>query len=148
MKKLFLVLIVLLLTACDYHKYSEDKTVSAPTTLNEEQIDRHLMKEIGSLPYEQLVVAFFNNNEVIDIGSVNNGNQGEVQISFNDIFHECMVRKCNGIIIAHNHPDKPFAHPSQADTQISVRFKEVLKKHNINLINSIIVTKYDTTWIL
>ncbi len=143
----FKLILILLLTSCalgsKYETYTPLATL--PTQFNTESTDRYLLTQYKGVLNEQARVIYCENNlylmdEVVS-GSINNVSVNGLQIVIN-----CTIKKCNKVILAHNHPGQYWARPSNIDLDNADKFKEMMNQADIQA-HYMIIGEHDANWI-
>ena len=107
----------------------------------------YLIQQYCNKSVEYLVVVYLHNKKIIQIKELAKGNEENVSVMQGTIYLDCLRVRCNTIIMAHNHPNRYFAHPSTIDKKTAIDLHAFLGRLKVHLLTSIILTKHDTFWI-
>lgn len=96
---------------------------------------------LRSLTYEEAHMALLSSNlDLIKIVKIGQGLLGKTAVDLRTGLREVILNPtCSYVIFAHNHPTGSVS-PSKEDVNISVRFMDLCKSMNVDLLDCIIVT--------
>lgn len=144
MKKLLLLSLFLTGCAAQYEKYQTVNTL--PPIFDQDQISRYLLTQYKGALNEQARVIYYRDNKYISDEVVGNGGVANVATNGLKIVIDCTIKKCNRVVLAHNHPGQYFASPSSTDLDSNDKFNEMMKQANI--IGSYVITAdSDVNWV-
>lgn len=104
-----------------------------------------ILKDMKYLEQEHLDVLFLNNvNAVIRRKNIFKGTVNSINVHPRDIFREAYRLNAHSIIIAHNHPSG-FSTPSDEDVEFTKVVAEAGKSFNLQLVDHLVIGKYDST---
>lgn len=91
--------------------------------------------------HEEVKILHLNrNNCVVNIHHVTSGSDNKSIVPIKDIIRQALIIKTSGIILFHNHPSGNLK-PSIEDLKVSTKLKEAAKLFDIQLLDSIILTR-------
>lgn len=91
--------------------------------------------------YEEFKVLLLNNsNQALGIYTLSNGGYTGTLVDIRILFAVILKSAATAFICCHSHPSGVLK-PSQADIKIHKKIKEVAKLHDINYLDSLIITK-------
>ncbi len=91
--------------------------------------------------HEEVKVIHLNRNgSIVNIQHVTSGSDSGCMVPIKDILRQAILIKVNSIILFHNHPSGNLK-PSIPDIEISKKLREACKLIDIQLLDSIIITR-------
>lgn len=120
----------------------EIQKVEKPKKFNNSQIiSKYLIQAIGQKPFECFIaITLANNNDVINIHTIANGNANNATINKNNLVRKILNDHPCGVVIAHNHP-KAETTPSLEDINTTIEMLNLLRGLGIKLHDHIIVNE-------
>jgi len=95
--------------------------------------------------HEEVKVLHLNrSHHVVNIHHVSSGSDGASIVPIKDIIRQAILIKTFSIVLLHNHPSSNLK-PSKADIQISNKLKKAAELFEIQLIDSVILTRESFT---
>lgn len=89
---------------------------------------------------EQLIAIGLNRgNKKIFVLEISIGNEKMCVMDIHELLRMCIMTKCSGIIIAHNHPSGNI-NPSQADDNMTKKVREALKVIDVEFMDHFILS--------
>jgi DNA repair protein RadC len=141
-----LALCFLILTGCSA-QYEVYEPVSAlPATFNQDQISRFLLTQYKNVGNEQARVIYFRDDKYLSDEIAATGSHNSVVANGLQIVVNCATKKCNHVVLAHNHPGQFFASASGVDLDNADKFEVMMKQANI-MANYVIVADSDVNWL-
>jgi DNA repair protein RadC len=117
---------------------SEEK-VKITSVYDAYQFVKYLSKE----SQEHMVALYLNSsNELLGKEVIAKGSLNVVRVLPRDILHYALKYNCNGIIIAHNHPNGS-SKPSQEDIEFTKKLYQISLEMGFEILDHIIVGKSD-----
>jgi DNA repair protein RadC len=91
--------------------------------------------------HEEFKVLHLNRaNHIVNIHEASKGTDAACIVSIKDIMRQAILMKTHAIIVAHNHPSGGLK-ASDEDIKISKKIREASKLFDINLLDSLILTR-------
>jgi DNA repair protein RadC len=127
-------------------QYEIYEPVSAlPPVYNQDSINRYLLTHYQGLGNEQARVIYFRDDKYL-FDEISNGGTNNVAVNGLQIVINCAVKKCNRVILAHNHPGEYFGRASGIDLDNADKFKDMMKQANITP-SYVILGNSDANWL-
>ena len=123
----------------EYNQFQSKEKVVLDTQL----MAKDFVKSIfAGVQVEQFyVICIGNQNEVLDMSELNSGSQNKVHIDIRELTNYVLQKKCERIIIAHNHPKgNPF--PSDADINMTRKIFNSCVLNDIDILDHVIYSPY------
>jgi DNA repair protein RadC len=143
-KFIFLLLLILSGCAAQYEKYAP--VASLPPAFNKEIINRFLLTQYKYVLNEQSRALYYRDNLYISDEIIAEGSSATVTANGLKIVINCILKKCNQVIIAHNHPGQYWGRASAPDLDNSEKFKAMMQQANIRGFY-VITGDSDVNWI-
>jgi hypothetical protein len=143
-----MIVLFLLLLGCTplkYEQYAEVKALQGSP--DRSTIDRYLLTQYKGMNTERIRVIYLQDGRYLKDEQLGNGYRNGAYANSIDIVAHCTLAHCNEILLAHNHPNLPYAEPSDMDIYTAARLSKFLLGTDIDLVASIIVSDKDTSWI-
>jgi DNA repair protein RadC len=145
----YLPCLLLLLASCTPLKYEQYTQVnSLQGSPGRSTIDRYLLTQYKNKATEQIRVIYLVDGAYLKDEVTGEGYHRRTDANGIKIVVQCVLVKCNQLLVAHNHPGIPWAEPSEQDIASAGQFKTFLNGSAISLIASIIISDNDSAWIM
>jgi DNA repair protein RadC len=144
----YLACLLLLLSACTplkYEQYAEVKALQGSP--DRSTIDRYLLTQYKGQTTERIRVIYLRDGVYLKDEKLGSGYRDKAFANSIEVVAHCTLAHCNEVLLAHNHPNLPYAEPSDMDIYTAARLSKFLLGTDIDLVASIIVSDNDTAWI-
>ncbi len=119
----------------------------APVISNWDAMIDYLRSEMSYLDVEEFRIIFLDIKcRVIGEEIMQRGTLNQVAIHPREVVKLAMEKKADALILVHNHPSGDVT-PSKADIAITKQIDQALKAINIQLLEHVIISRYDYTGI-
>jgi len=120
---------------------SLEQLKNKPILKSQAMTRQFLQSCIGSLDHEVFACFFLDSlGYLIEFKTLFRGDAHQTYIYPRELIKEALKRNSYAMILAHNHPNG-LAFPSQADLDLTIQLKTILKSIEINLLDHLIVTQ-------
>jgi DNA repair protein RadC len=141
-----LALCFLLLSGCaaQYEVYEPVSTL--PHVYNQDQISRYLLTQYKNVGNEQARIIYYRDNTYLSDEIAATGSHNTVAVNGLQLVVNCVVKECNRVVLAHNHPGQHWARASGIDLDNADKFAVMMQQANITA-DYVIVGTSDVNWV-
>lgn len=121
----------------------EEEVVGLKKVTSSKVVYQIMCPFLGELPHEEFWVLFLNNsNKIIHKSQISKGGITGTVVDIRIVFKIALEYNATSIILTHNHPSGKLQ-PSEADKQITKKFKEAGRNLDIQVLDHVIITEKD-----
>lgn len=144
MKFVFLLLSILSGCAANYEHY--DPVSALPLSYNQDLISRYLLTHYKNVGNEQARVIYYRDNIYLSDEIAATGSHNTVAANGLQIVVNCVTKKCNHVVLAHNHPGQYWGRASGIDLDNADKFQVIMQQANITA-SYVILGDSDANWL-